>query len=64
MLENRRCWLSYLDVGFGDRTNLLKQILEVALRDVVMEILDGQLARRLDLVDLSLVLWEEKGRTR
>ena len=48
----------------GNGPNLLKEILEVLFGYVPMQILDGQLASRFDLIDLGFVLREEHGCTR
>ena len=53
---------THFDVGLCDGANGLEELLQIAFRDVVVQIFDGEFARGLDVVDLRLVLREEHGR--
>ncbi len=52
---------THFDVGFGHWANRAKETFEFLFRDVVVQVLDGQLSSGLDLVGFGLVLRKNMG---
>lgn len=55
---------THLDIRLGNRPNLLKEVFKVSFGDVVVKVLDRELASGLYFVDFGFVLGEKHGCSR